>query len=44
MRELSITNQSWSVDDDDNIIGDNGRADVADAVQAASVSYGYARL
>lgn len=44
MRELTITNSSWTVDDDDNIVDANGRMTTDQAVEAAGISYGYARL
>jgi hypothetical protein len=43
MRNLTITNQSWTVDDDDNVIAED-RMMAEEPVEAASLSYGYARL
>jgi hypothetical protein len=44
MRELTITNSSWTVDDDDNVVDTNGRMTADQAVEAAGISYTYARL
>jgi hypothetical protein len=44
MRELTLTNSSWTVDDDDNIVDANGRMTADQALEAAGISYGYARL
>ena len=44
MRNLTITNQSWTVDDDDTVVDTNGRLAATDRVEAAGISYGYARI
>ncbi|MDL4775337.1 MULTISPECIES: hypothetical protein [Thermomonosporaceae] len=44
MRELTINDQSWSIDDEENLVGDEERLESTDPVEAASLSYGYARI
>jgi len=44
MRNLTITNQSWNIDEDDNVVDTNGRLAATDTVEAAGVSYSYARI
>lgn len=44
MRNLTITNQSWTVDDSDSVIDNSGRLAATDMVEAAGVSYSYARV
>ncbi|HEU5025505.1 MULTISPECIES: hypothetical protein [Actinomadura] len=44
MRELTINDQSWNVDEDDTLVEGAERLESADPVEAASLSYGYARI
>jgi hypothetical protein len=45
MRKLTIPDQSWSVDDVDELVSEKAdRLESKDSVKAASVSYSYARL
>jgi hypothetical protein len=45
MRNLEIGTPSWSVDDDGEVVsGQAERLESSDHVEAASVSYSYARI
>lgn len=44
MRELTLTDQSWAVDDEGNDLDEVERFESADSVEAAYISYGYARI
>ena len=45
MRKVTIPDQSWSVDDVDELVSEKAeRLESKDPVKAASVSYSYARL
>ncbi|MFC4535909.1 hypothetical protein [Sphaerisporangium dianthi] len=43
MRDLTISGSSWTVDESGNAI-DAGRRESSDAVEAATIDYGYARI
>lgn len=43
MRELTLTDQSWAVDEEGNDL-DEERFEATDSVEAAAVFYNYARI
>ncbi|MFD0686452.1 hypothetical protein [Actinomadura fibrosa] len=44
MRELSIREQSWSLDDEEHLVGDAERLESDDPVKAATIQYSYAKI
>lgn len=45
MRSVTIDDQSWAVDDADQVVGERAeRFDSADPIEAAAIHYGYARI
>ncbi|MDL4817187.1 hypothetical protein [Actinomadura opuntiae] len=44
MRELTINDQSWNVDEDGALVDGDERLESADPVEAKTLNYGYARI
>lgn len=44
MRNITINDQSWMVDEDEHLVTGKERLESGDSVEAASLSYGYARI